>query len=577
MGAEYYKYLHQCWLVLNLLVCFKKGASDAGAFLFHAFKNRPADGLWLFLLTIAAILLYAPFLSSPPFFDDENYFQRLGSSLKHDFQFAPRWLPYWSIDITGHFLGANITPLRITNLLLHLGTVIASFYLVRRLLSLVQPEQKAIQLAFAGALLFGLQPIAVFATGYMIQRTVLMATLFSLLMWLTFLRGSLTQRPGWLYASAAFFLLAAYSKEHAVTAVAICPVFLAWLWRSKNLTEDVLIKISRHHWMTFILYGLVAASVVASKMGYIAAPYEPSISYLLADLPFDASLAYPFSLLTQSGLFFKYLFLWVVPNTAWMSVDMREPIAVSFVSWPYIVAPLAFVAYIGIALRLLWQGGRIGLWGVALLIPALMFATELSTVRIQEPFVLYRSYLWLPVSYGLAVAGVFALLTPRLAMAMLVFMASALALFSANQLYTFTQPQFIWDQSAQLIEGRPNLLGIDRIYHNRGQAYYDLGMLNEAKLDYDKAIELAPMLPYSYNNRGALFLDMKRYQDALVDFNRAISISQSANPLMGRGLTYLALGQEGAAKQDFDAACKRGFKRACEILKEPGNLASGQE
>ncbi len=531
----------------------------------------------MLLLGLATILLYALFISSPPFFDDLNYFSRIGPSEIQSFQFAPRWLPYWSIDITGHFLGANIAPLRVSNLLLHLGTVIASFFLVRRLLCLIHPEQKATQFAFAGALLFGLHPIAVFATGYMIQRTVLMATLFSLLMWSAFLRGSQTQRPGWLYASAVFFLLAAYSKEHAVTAMAVCPVFLVWLWRSRDSTGGVLIKITRHHWMSFILYALVAASVVASKMGYLAAPYEPSISYLLADLPFDASLAYPFSLLTQSGLFFKYLFLWVVPNTAWMSVDMREPIATAFVSWPYIVAPLAFVAYIGIALRLLWQGGRIGLWGVALLIPALMFATELSTVRIQEPFVLYRSYLWLPVSYGLAVAGVFALLTPRLAMAMLIFMATTLALFSANQLYTFTQPQFIWDQSAQLIEGRPNLLGIDRIYHNRGQAYYDLGMLNEAKRDYDKAIELAPMLPYSYNNRGALFLDLKRYQEALDDFNRAISIGSAANPLMGRGLTYLSLGQKDMAQQDFHAACKRGFKRACEKLKEPGNRVPGQD
>lgn len=545
----------------------QKNASSAGVFFISAMNNRYCLKC-LLILVATVITLYTAFLTSPLFFDDLSYFRRLGATLHKGFQFTPRWLPYWSIDITGHFFGVNIAPFRFTSLALHLCTVIASFYLVRRLLCLIQPEQKATKLAFAGALLFGLHPIAVFATGYMIQRTVLMATLFSLLMWSAFLRGSLAQRPGWLYASAVFFLLAAYSKEHAVTAIAVCPVLLAWLWRSRDSTGGGIIKITRHHWLTFMLHALVAASVLASKLGILAAPYEPSISYLLADLPFDSQLAYPFSLLTQSALFFKYLFLWAAPNTAWMSIDMREPIAVSFVAWPYVAAAFAFVAYIGVSLHLLWRGGSTGLAGVALLIPALMFATELSTVRIQEPFVLYRSYLWLPISYCLAVAGIFALLTPRVATIMLVFMASLLALFSANQLHTFTQPQFIWDQSAQLIEGRPNLLGIDRIYHNRGQAYYDLGIVNEAMRDYDKAIELAPMLPYSYNNRGALFLDLGRHQEALNDFNRAISISSAGNPLMGRGLTYLALGQKTLAQQDFLAACRKGFRQACETLKK---------
>jgi len=61
----------------------------------------------------------------------------------------------------------------------------------------------------------------------------------------------------------------------------------------------------------------------------------------------------------------------------------------------------------------------------------------------------------------------------------------------------------------------------------RGQTYYDLRLVNEARRDCDKAIELASMLSYSYNNRGALFLDLKRHQEALNDFNPAIAISSA--------------------------------------------------
>ena len=53
---------------------------------------------------------------------------------------------------------------------------------------------------------------------------------------------------------------------------------------------------------------------------------------------------------------------------------------------------------------LIWRGGRLGLLGFALLAPWLLFATELSAVRIQEQFVLYRSYLWMaPAFAGLGV------------------------------------------------------------------------------------------------------------------------------------------------------------------------------
>lgn len=527
-------------------------------------------GAFLYLLALVALTtaLYFPFSANPPFFDDLQLFSQPQTQQDQVFQFVPRWVPYWTIELTRGIWGDLPTPYRLTSLALHLCTVITLFFLLQRLLSIANPEIEVKPAAFAGTLLFALHPIAVFATGYLIQRTGMMATLFTLLMWWAFLRGSQTRRPLWLYASAILFLFAAYSKEHAVTAAAIPVILYIWLARSGRLSATIRFGISKHHMIVMMLYGITASTVIAGKIGLVAAPYEPMISYLLVDLPFDKEHAYPFSLLTQSGLFFKYLYLWIIPNTTQMSIDMREPIAISYTGLPYSIAPLAFTAYIIGSALLLWRGGRAGLLGIALLVPAIMFATELSTVRIQEPFVLYRSYLWAPLSFALATGIAFSMLTRRIAWMMLALVSIAFALFSANQLYTFTRPVFVWDQAATLVEGRQALLGTDRIYHNRGDAYYSLGIANKAISDYDRAIEIAPMLPFSYNNRGALLLDMGRHEEALRDFNRAISISQSSNPLMGRGLTYLALGNIDAARQDFYASCKRGFNKACDKLVE---------
>lgn len=546
---------------------FKENASYAGVFIIpRPGKSRHLG--WVLLLMLATSGLYGAFLSTPPFFDDLNFFKRPGGTLEHGLQFTPRWLPYWSMDLTWQYFGLNPLAFRLGSLLLHLGTVAVLYFFLHQLLVFLGRGRHVAFYAFAGALLFGLHPVAVFATGYMIQRTVLMATLFSLLMWWAFLRGSWAGRAGWLYVSVLCYFLAAYSKEHAITAFAVCPLLLIWLWRSRVAVAGFSVTLTRHHWVVFLLYGFVAASVLAGKLGLLAAPYEPSVSYLLADLPFDSRYAYPMSVLTQTALFFKYLFLWAVPNVAWMSVDMRVPIATPFTLWSYALATLAFAMYVFFGVYLLWQGGRRGLWGLGLLIPVLMFSTELSTVRIQEPFVLYRSYLWLPLSYGLLVAGLFALLSLRTAYVMLALTATAFALFSINQLYTFTQHLFIWDQAAQLAGDRKNVLGLDRIYHNRGQAYADLGFAKEAMQDYNQAIALAPELPYSYNNRGALLLDLGKPQEALADFERALSLmaTPAPNPLMGRGLAYLALGHEDAARQNFQAACKLGEKRACAKL-----------
>lgn len=530
----------------------RKGAVRYGAFSFAG------------LLVVLTAALYLPFLGNPPFFDDENFFKAPDSTLEQGFVFATRWLPYWSLGLTWQLFGAEPAAFRLGNLALHVGSVLALFFLLRRLLRLARPGAEACLPAFAGALLFALHPLAVFAVGYIIQRTILMATLFSLLTWWALLRGSVAARPGWLYASVPFFLLAVYAKEHAVTALAGCVVLLVWLLRSRDAEGRTFATFTRHHAAVFLLYAGVAALAVASHLGILAAPYEPSVSYLLIELPFPEHLAYPHSVLTQTGLFFKYLLLWLVPNAAWVSIDMREPIATGW--FPYAWFALAMLGYLLVSVRLLWQGGETGLWGLLLVLPCLLFATEFATVRIQEPFVLYRSYLWMPLSLGLAFALFVSRLAPRIAGAFTATVAITFAAFAANQLYTFSQPLFVWDQAARLIEKRSGLLGTDRIYHNRGQAFYDLGMHDRALSDYNKAIEIAPILPYTYNNRGALLYDMRRYEEALADFNRAIAISRgrAGNPLMGRGLVYLAMGRPNEALADFRSACAVGFARACE-------------
>lgn len=525
--------------------------------------------VWPLLLVAVTLALYLPFISNPPFFDDLNYFNIAALLAREEFRFAPRWGARWLIGRTFEYFGREPEAFRLTSLMIHLLVGLSVYCFVRRLLRAAGFGVAATFAAFAGTLLFLVHPMATFAVGYIIQNTILLAMLFSVLAWHAWLHGALTGQARWLYVSALLFFFACFSKEHAVTGLAVIALLSIWLRRSGY--GSVHAPGLRGHFLSAgLLLALVAFGVALGQMGILFIPYEPEIGHIVDELQVDKNLVYPISVLTQLGLFFKYGLLWLLPNTAWMSVDMREPFVQTLYSWRHLAAVGGFLAYVGLGLALLWRGGRVGLLGLALLIPALMFATELSTARIQNAFVLYRAYLWMPVPFALLVAWIVIRIRFRLSAAVLTLMAVFFALFSVNQLTTFSRHVFIWEQALAALDGKDDLLGLDRIHHNLGLAYYDLGMVDGAMKHYNRAIELAPEIPYGYVNRGALYHDLKKYDEALTDFDHSLSIMASGNAFMGRALVLESLGDQDGEIRALLAACSLKFDIACKKLESRG-------
>src|SRR5262249_59397870 len=65
---------------------------------------------------------------------------------------------------------------------------------------------------------FAINPVAVYGVGYLIQRSILLATLFTVLALWLFARGLRRGKP-WIHVLAvASYVLALLSKEHAVLA-----------------------------------------------------------------------------------------------------------------------------------------------------------------------------------------------------------------------------------------------------------------------------------------------------------------------------------------------------------------------
>jgi len=221
-------------------------------------------------------------------------------------------------------------------------------------------------------------------------------------------------------------------------------------------------QIAPYYAIAMLIAAAVVWSTVSSK-AVLGTVYETrALGMLEQSVKLKGLTALPdlhvLSILTQCGLFFKYLWLWLVPNPAWMSVDMREPFAMSLLGW-HTLGTVAFLAYFGIAVWLLLKQGRMGLLGFALLFPWILFLTELSTVRIQEPFVLYRSYLWMPGLLA-ALPVIFGRLSPKKASLLLGTIALLLVPLSLNRLNTFSSPLLLWEDAEQLVRNKPYSYGI---------------------------------------------------------------------------------------------------------------------
>jgi len=523
------------------------------------------DRGWVLSLFAVACIVYFPFLGSPFIFDDQSYFSTGARDYyTHSvFQFDLRWFPSATIGYTYALFSDQDTHIyHLQNALLHAGNVVLLFYLLRQLIDAVTDEYAPAVIARAswfGALLFAVHPVAVYAVGYMIQRSILMATLFALLMQLAYLRGLLTGQRRWFALSVLAYFVACFSKEHSVLLPAVVGAMHLLLSTERRASRPAL-------WITWIAYFDIAVLVTLRAKGVLGSVYEPMAEGMFEQQNIIASvpMLHLLSALTQAGLFFKYLGLWLLPNVAWMSVDMREPFVASWADWHGWLGLLAFLAYGAVAIWLLLKRGGKGLAGFALLCPWLLFWVELTGIRMQEPFVLYRSYLWLS---GLMLCIPLLLLRfpgrkPLLVMGCIVLLLLPLAW---NRLWVFSDNYRLWAEAASLL---PNdkVAGADRIYYNRAHFAAQNRKWEQAIPDYEFVIKAHPGLAIVHNDLGVSYLNTKRNEEALAQFELAIGLyPEFAKGYFNKGLALKFMGRDKEALEQMAKSCELKDVSACMI------------
>ena len=517
------------------------------------------------LLSAAIALLYGHSLWNPLVFDDKPFFdeatlRQYGTSFFH---LDLRWFSYASFGWTYDLFGLDWFWYRIGNLGLHiLNSILLFMFFSRLLAATAQSQDPALQPrwpAFFAALIFALHPVTVYGVAYLVERSIIMATLFGVAALICYLEGLARDNKKWFIWSVIFYFLAAFSKEHSIMIPAVAAALTLLLHKPSIL-------LARKLWLPFALYTGIGLFVILRSKGVLGAPYEPFAAEVLAQMSdhpqgINIENAYALSVITEGSLFFKYLLLWIIPYPGWMSVDMRQPFAANLMSWPELPGFILFLAYPVLATKFLLKGGRKGLLGFGLLFPWILYLTELSSVRIQEPFVLYRSYLWMSGLPVVLLASMSA--APRkITLALFSALCLVIATLAWNRLDTFSDNFKLWSDVISKNQDE-KLLGVERGYNNRGFARMEAGHLQEAMEDFRKAIALNPKYPEGHFNIGFMNFRQKYFEEALQSYGKALELRPDyITAHLNRGVALLQMGRPVEALSDFERIIQLSPKNA---------------
>lgn len=463
------------------------------------------------LIGALAAALYLPFLGSPPVFDDRGLYSGylFSAHAGSPFGLGLRYPAHFSFAFV-EVLWGRIEAHRLVSLLLHAGCGALLFALLREF-------HRGHLLPLAAAAWFTVHPVAVYGAGYLAQRSILMATLFSLAAIVLLLRGARWRGYAGAIAAAAAYSVAVLAKEHALlaAAVALAALPLAGMERGRALRYGAV----------FAAGCLPAALlVIALSRGVVGATYEPKAAMIAAEVAAagPADSLWLGSALTQAAMFFRYAAAWLWPVSSAMSIDLRVDFAATWALPAAAASTSGFLAWGVAGAWLLLRGGRLAPAGFGLLWFWLLFLVEFTTVRFQEPLVLYRSYLWAP---GLAVAlATAAAQLPRAVVAVLVgAAAAALPAQSYERLTTFASGIALWQDAVAKLPAAP-VPGGARPLYLLGREYLYAAEPRKAVQVVERCIAEYPASADCQFARAAIHMHFEQYEAALPYLSRTIAL-----------------------------------------------------
>ena len=518
-----------------------------------------AYGLAATLLALALLLIYGGCLATPTYFDDgyqltpDNLARwRSAASLLEQ-----RGIFHFSLGIVDRWWPGSILAQRAFSLALHWANALLLSLLVQRLL--LAYEQRATRRGAALSGMFGgaclaLHPTSVYAVHYLAQRSTLIATCFVLCASLLLLAYLSSGKRRWLAPAVLLAGLAIGAKEVAA------PILL--LLGGATLQHELAAKTtpegrpsrSRLLGIAGLFAALAALGAFAlwllfgsDKVLLLYEPYAVDVmDFIARSNPAVRDHPWLYSAAGQSLLFYRYALIWLMPALPLHAIDAGMLPPAIALPWPAALALLLLAGLAPLALCIALYRTERKLTALAIAYAWIMFLTEYSTLRYQEPFVAYRSYLWAP---GLIVAlVVYAYrwfsstgLRRRWGTVLGVVALIALTTLAGARAAVFTSPLLIWRDAIERFAQQPNP-NMARAYNNLANQQVAARDLDGALQNFAQALQCNPRYTLAAINRSLLLNDMGRPGEALTMANEATRLAPDlpgASYAAGRALAAL--------------------------------------
>lgn len=489
----------------------------------------------VFLLIAFVLFIYFPGIDYPTLFDDVAIYRdgRLRDLQLNEWR---RVLPTASFFAIQHLFGTELWVQRIGNICAHIVVCLCLWRLL--VLTLIEAQAETTAKAetltrkrravFIAVLFFATNPASVYAVEYLVQRSILFATALTMISWIFLIDAVRTKRVRSWLAVLITIALAVLCKEVALAGVSGHVLIHAYL---RQLKFRVLAK-------NLIMVGALAAVAFATYVHFnvdgsgLMVPRDMTARAYFQQLnliqPISIEQVHLLSALNQCLFYFRYGWLWMVPDISLMSVDLSFEFPISVWQWTTVGGALLFASVPLLGWRFLSSANE--LWrplGLYILLPFVLFIPELLVLRLQDPFVIYRGYYW-----AIGICGILAFFLSEIKEELIYPVGAAMLLVTTLQakdrVETFSGDLPLWSDAIAKMDlaAGPTDFGRWRAYINQGAYFLGKGDVRMAFYDFQMAGSL-----------GAI--------NGIADFNK--------------GLTFQVLNQHVAALESFSEAAKKGF------------------
>jgi Tfp pilus assembly protein PilF len=481
------------------------------------------ETLFLLLLALLAILIYANTMSSPFVFDSRNNIETnphiriskitpdslANAALKSPSRQRP--LPNISFALNYFIHGYNVVGFHVVNILIHISTGFLLYFFIKttfRTPVLRSRYSNTMWIAFFTAAIWMFHPLQTQSVSYIVQRMNSLASMFYVLSILLYARFRLNgqSRKKWWRLSGCIMagILALASKQTAAT----LPVFIiAYEW---FFFQDLNLKRLKNYIPLLAGCLLLTAFIALILLG--GDPLDKILgSYKGRDFtPIQRLLTQP-----RVVIFYISLLFWPHPSRLNLDHDfllshsMLDPITTLF-------SILALTAGIGLAVITARKQRLVSfciLWFFGNLV------IESSIIALEIIFE-HRVYLPSMMFCLIVVLFVYRWVKPTWLQAVLLCgMITVGAVWTYERNTVYSNRITLWQDCVNKSPGKA------RPYNNLGVALADYGYHDEAIKNYLRALQINPSYQDAIANIGLSLAEQGKIEESIIQFLKALEIN----------------------------------------------------